>query len=230
MKIKQASLETCQTATGTVVVIDVLRAFTTAAFAFEAGAQNIILVDTVDEALKLRRQLPNALAMGEVDSLPVKEFDFNNSPSQLAGLDLRNHQLIQRTSAGTQGVVRSVQADTLLAGSFVCAGATVEYLKRHAPASVTFVITGAVYGRDGDEDIACADYLTACLRGPTPNPQPYLQRVYNSTAGQIFVNSSRPEHPLSDLERSMELDRFNFAMQVQRRNGRLTLNKVELEK
>ena len=46
---------------GVVVVIDVLRAFTTAAFAFAAGAREIVLVSTVDEALALRERLAGAL-------------------------------------------------------------------------------------------------------------------------------------------------------------------------
>ena len=36
--------------TGAVVVVDVIRAFTTAAYAFAAGADHIFLVDTLDEA------------------------------------------------------------------------------------------------------------------------------------------------------------------------------------
>ena len=47
MIIQRATLQNCHTATGTVVVIDVLRAFTTAAYAFDAGADDITLVSTV---------------------------------------------------------------------------------------------------------------------------------------------------------------------------------------
>ena len=188
MEFRRTTLETCHAATGLVVVIDVLRAFTTAAFAFESGAQNIMLVSTVEEALALRQQMPHALLVGEVEGLPVKEFDFNNSPSALAGLDLSQRQVIQRTSAGVQGVVHSTQAETLLVGSFVCAGATVRHIQQLSPDSVTFVITGEIYHLDGDEDAACADYMMACLEGQKPKPTPFIERVYNSTAGRRFAD------------------------------------------
>jgi 2-phosphosulfolactate phosphatase len=50
---------------GAVVVIDVIRAFSTAAYAFDAGASAIYLVATVDEALAFKAAHPDVLAMGE---------------------------------------------------------------------------------------------------------------------------------------------------------------------
>ena len=50
---------------GVVVAVDVLRAFTTAAYAFAAGASSIWLVATVGEAVDLAQRIPGALAMGE---------------------------------------------------------------------------------------------------------------------------------------------------------------------
>ena len=47
-------------ARGAVVVIDVLRAFTTAAFAFTRGANRILPVSSVDEALALQQATPDA--------------------------------------------------------------------------------------------------------------------------------------------------------------------------
>src|SRR5690242_17004327 len=151
MRIEHTTRETCGDATGAVVAIDVLRAFTTAAFAFAAGARDIVLVGEVEEALALRARFPGALAMGEVGGLPIPGFDFGNSPADLAGHDLHGRRIIQRTSAGTQGMVLSRRAETLLAASFVCAGATARYLQRAAPECVTFVITGIYPDRDGDE-------------------------------------------------------------------------------
>jgi hypothetical protein len=43
--------------------------------------------------------------------LPPEGFDFGNSPSRIADLDLRGRDLIHRTGAGTQGIVRSEQAE-----------------------------------------------------------------------------------------------------------------------
>jgi 2-phosphosulfolactate phosphatase len=223
MRIERATNETCGTATDAVVVIDVLRAFTTAAFALAAGAREIVLASGIDEALALRARLPGTLVMGELNGLPVEGFDLTNSPGDFRGHDLAGRRLIQRTSAGTQGVVRSLRADVLLAASFAVAGATARYLRRSGPECVTFVVTGIYHASDGDEDAACADYIAALLRGEAPNPAPYLRRVRESAPGRIFADPARPEFPAEDLEACTGVDRFDFAMPVERRDGLLVM-------
>jgi len=212
----------------TVVVIDVLRAFTTAAFALAAGASEIVLAGGVDEALALRERFPGALVMGEVQGLRVPGFDFGNSPSELVGRDLDGRRLIQRTSAGTQGMVRSLRAEPLLAASFVCAGATARYLRRAAPDCVTFVITGIYPDRDGDEDAACADYIAALLSGESPDPSPFLRRVRESDSGKLFADPTHHEFSAEDLDACTDLDRFDFAMLAERRDGLLVMHAVEV--
>ncbi|HSG66484.1 MAG TPA: 2-phosphosulfolactate phosphatase, partial [Gammaproteobacteria bacterium] len=115
--MRRATLETCRDADGVVVVIDVLRAFTTAAFAFERGAREIVLVATVDEAFALRGRIPGSLLIGEVGGLPIDGFDLPNSPTAVAAADLDGRRLILRTSSGTQGVVRAERAEHLLGAS-----------------------------------------------------------------------------------------------------------------
>ena len=187
MKIGRATLDTCSHATGTVVVIDVIRAFTTAAFAFAAGAQDITLVGTVHDAFALRQRAPGALIMGEVNSLPVKGFDLGNSPSAFIGLDLTGRRLIQRTSAGTQGVVLSTQADAILATSFCCVGATVRYLRKLSPQTLTFVMTAIGPEDEGDEDVACADYVEALLRDAKPDAGLFARRVPSRRRGDCLA-------------------------------------------
>jgi 2-phosphosulfolactate phosphatase len=228
LQINYATLENCHAFTGTVVVIDVCRAFTTAAFAFAAGAQEVLLVSAVEEAFTLREGLPDALIMGEVGGLPVEGFDFGNSPSALIGADLTGRRLIQRTSAGTQGVVRSQRADVLLTSSFVVAGATARYVRQLAPESVTLVMTGWRDKRPAEEDAACAEYLAALLAGQTREAAPFLDRAQAWPPAQA-ADQSDPvvrRELRHDLACCLELDRFDFAMRVERREGLLVMRPV----
>ncbi len=102
MKFHHFSLENCESAPGLVVVIDVLRAFSTAAYAFAEGVEEIYLVSTVEEAFSMKEEINHATIMGEVDGLMVEGFDFGNSPPQFDGLNLTGVPLIQRTTSGTQ--------------------------------------------------------------------------------------------------------------------------------
>src|SRR5512143_3508640 len=115
MNFHYTNLYTCHETSGVMIAIDVIRAFTNTAYAFARGASEVYPVSTVEEALQLKAAIPNSLVCGEVGGIPPEGFDFGNSPTQTNKLELNGRTLIQRTSAGTQGIVRSLHADTLLA-------------------------------------------------------------------------------------------------------------------
>lgn len=98
--------------TGSVIVGDVLRAFTTAAYAFHSGAEAIYLVSSVDEALAFKNRNPDVLAMGEDHGLRPDGFDFSNSPVAVSRADLAGRTMLQRRSAGTQGVIKATNSRT----------------------------------------------------------------------------------------------------------------------
>lgn len=227
MKFHYANLENCHEATGTVIVIDVIRAFTNAAYAFGRGAREIYPVSTVEEALQLKAMLPNSLACGEVGGIPPEDFDFGNSPTQTNGLDLRARAIVQRTGAGTQGIVRSVRAETLLAASLVVAKATVTHVQKLGVDVVTFVITGQTSNGRGAEDLACAEYLEALLQRRQPDPAPFIERVYNSYDARLHLDPNFPDFPESDLDLCTSIDAFDFAMPVTKENGRAVLRAVK---
>jgi 2-phosphosulfolactate phosphatase len=224
MNFNYTNLETCHTATGIVVVIDVIRAFTSAAVMFARGAKEVYPVSGVEEALQLRAQLPNALASGEVGGAAPAGFDFGNSPSQTDVLDLTGKTIVQRTGAGTQGIVRSVNASTMFAASLTVAGATVKYVQRMNVDTVTFVITGESFS--GDEDLACAEYLEALLKGEQPNPEPFRQRVINSRDGLQHLDPLQTVFPLTDLDYCARIDAFDFVMLVSKEKGRHVMRAV----
>ncbi len=196
-----------------VVVVDVLRAFTTVPWLLERGASRILAVESRDGARRLRAHyLPGALLAGEHGGIKVEDFDLGNSPSDLVDRDLSGAQVVLRTSAGTRGLVRCAGSGLLLAASFAVAGATVEVLRRAQVRTVTYVITGASLGRDGDEDLACAELIAARLEGREPDPAPYLARVARSDAGRSFAPDGPEWAAPADLELACELDRFDHAL------------------
>jgi len=228
MNFHYTNLDTCHTATGIVIVIDVLRAFSTAAYAFSRGAKKIILTSDVDEALSLKSQLPNSKVMGEVGGLPPDGFDFGNSPTQILEHDLSGMTIIQRTGAGTQGAVRCKNADVLIASSFVVASATVKHINKLAPESVTFVITGQYAPEHGDEDLAFAEYIEALLKGKKPNRKPFIKRVFKSRDAIQHLDPKETGFPLSDLDLCTNIDAFEFAMPTTQENGLLVMRNTKV--
>jgi 2-phosphosulfolactate phosphatase len=130
MEFEYTTNETCHTASGLVVVIDVLRAFSNAAYAFSMGAESIMLVSSVQDALALKAQMPAALVIGEVDGRGRIRF------WQLATETVNN--LRRLISAGHRAWYVA-KRETLLQPTVVAKlRAAIQHLNR----KVTFVITG----------------------------------------------------------------------------------------
>ena len=223
IEFKYYPLEKAHKAQGVAVVIDVLRAFTTAAFALNAGANLIYPVAGVEEAIQLRKKLPRSLIMGEENGSKPEGFDFGNSPVDISQADLSNVTLIQRTSAGTQGIVRVVNADLILAASFVVAKATADHIQMLRPPLVSFIITGESQGRDGDEDQACAEYIEALVKNSQPDPLAYIERVRCSDVGRIFLGGRNTNFQHQDLLMSIQVDLFPYLLKISRENNRLVM-------
>lgn len=219
------SLAEAPLAQGTVVVIDVLRAFTTAAYAFAGGASWIYPVATVDEALQLKYQRKDVLLMGEVAGYRPAGFDFGNSPVEVQGVNLSGKTLVHRSSAGTQGLVRAAAGVDLLAASFVVARATAVYLARRQPDLISFVVTGETLGRDGDEDRACGEYIEALVRGADPNPEHFLRRIKGSTVWQLYERGEYLYLSEADYAASAQVNRFDFCLPVQAEGKWLVMKK-----
>src|SRR6266576_5016366 len=117
--IHVTGIEGARRARGTVVVIDVLRAFTVSAYALAGGARECRLVKTVAEARALAEATPGSVVCAEEDALPVEGIPISNSPTMIRDTDLKDRVLIQRSTAGTQAVAAVASSDIFAASLVV---------------------------------------------------------------------------------------------------------------
>ena len=196
-------------AEGVVVVIDVLRAFTTAAYAFDAGISEIELVSTAEAAFAVP-----GFRMGEIGGRLIPGFDHNNSPSRLLGRQLAGRGVL-RTGSGTQCVAAAGRASEVWLGSLVVASATARALRdRH---TVTLVASGSP--DEGEEDLACAELMASLIQGRPFRKDTIVDAVRTSRAAARH-RPADADFPAGDIDCAVAIDAFEFAMKVERRAGR----------
>jgi 2-phosphosulfolactate phosphatase len=214
-------LEGATRATGAVAVIDVFRAFTAAAVALANGASSIVMVRTVEEALRLREAGIGQICMGEVHGRAPPGFDFGNSPFEISGIDFSRKTMLQRTSAGTQGIVAAAtKADRLYAASLVTAEATVRALVSVSPDQVSLVAMGDNGLKRTDEDELCAIHLRNRLEGRPSDADAIRRLILAGGEVRRFHDPSRPYLHPEDVDIALDIDRYDFAIRVAFENGR----------
>jgi len=209
-------LEGAKEATGTAVIIDVFRAFTTAAFVMANGAERIIPVADIDEAFRMRQLHPGWTIMGEQHGEPIPGFDYGNSPADVEHVDFAGRTVVQRTSSGTQGIILAGDADEALLGSFVVAEATASYLRLREPDTVSLVAMGWEGQREAIEDKLCAEYIEARIKGDRPDFREMRDMIRAAPSGAKFFDPAQSYFKEGDFHLAMSLDRFSFAMKVAR--------------
>jgi len=204
---------------GAVVAVDVIRAFTTAAYAFAAGAREIFLVDSVDQALALKRENPRMVAMGEDRGRRPDGFDLSNSPVAVASADLVGRSVVQRTSAGTRGVAAARSAERLWCASLVCASATAAAVRGSGFGAPTYLITGRFEDApdtSGYDDLVTAQLIERARLGLALNAPATAHAVRSSDeASRTLELGPDHVHP-DDIRYATRIDAFDFAMEVHR--------------
>jgi 2-phosphosulfolactate phosphatase len=226
MEIRLGSLiRDAREAQGIAIIIDVFRAFTTAAIAFHQGATRIVLVAEIEEALALKKRGVGDLLMGEVDGRRPDGFDFGNSPYEISQADLAGKTLIQSTRAGTVGVAAAARGDSIYLGSFVVAEATATAVRRENPPLVSIIAMGDQGRVRSDEDELCSLYLRNLLQGRRPDVASVRNLVLVGGATQKFHDASQPQFHPKDVGLALQFNRYPFAMKVSREDGLLVARK-----
>ena len=218
-----------QSAQGVAIVIDVFRAFSVACYAFANGAERIIPVGDVGDALRLRDAIPAAVLVGERGGKKLDGFDHGNSPTEIQAADVAGKTLIHTTHAGTQGLVNASNATHVLTGAFVNASATIRYVQSITPRTVTLVRMGLQAECNSDEDDLCAEYLRCLLTGDAFDVAAIKPTLRASQFSDRFFDPQKPWAPQSDFDFCLDVDRFDFALRAQRsHDGELSLTQIPI--
>ncbi len=173
-------------AEGLTVIIDVFRAYTTAAYLFEQGAEDIYVVSKVKTAEKLRNKLDNPVLIGERKGIKLNGFDYNNSPYFISQKNFDDCQVILSTSAGTKGIINADKADEIITGSFVNISAAAEYIKEKDPEKLSLVAMGNNGITEAEEDLLYAATLEQLLTDQKTLSQSVIRDKLLESAGSRF--------------------------------------------
>lgn len=217
-----------QSATGIAVVIDVFRAFSVAAHAMARGARTIVPVAEVEVARALKAQHPDWLLVGERHARRLPGFDCGNSPTEVNALPIAGRTLIHTTHAGTQGLVNAIGANEVLTGALVNAAAIVRYVRAKQPREVTLVRMGHEARERADEDDACAELLSARLRGESPDASTIRSRLRHAAGAHKFFDPVCDWAPQGDFNACTEVDVFDFVLSLDRTASIPCLRRIDV--
>ncbi len=120
----------------TCVVFDVLRATTSMITALANGAEAIIPVAEIPEALAVWQQRPEVILAGERQGLRITaeltsgtEFDLGNSPREFTAEKVHGKTVAITTTNGTRALRACVGAETVLVGCLLNLQTTANWLK-----------------------------------------------------------------------------------------------------
>lgn len=220
-------LEGANQATGITVIIDVFRAFSVESYLFGAGAEKIIPIDDLSLAYSYKKEIPDALLVGERHGKICEGFDFGNSPSQLKGAVLTGKTVIHTTSAGTQGLFGAKNAHTVLAAGLVNAAATAEYIRRSGYTEVSLVCMGLEALCPTEEDTLCAVYIKSLLENKPIDIKAEAEKLRYTSGAKFFDPEQNEVFPKDDFFMCTKADLFPFALRLEREeNGISYMRKV----
>ena len=149
----------------TCVVFDVLRATSSMLTALAHGAEAIVPVASIPEALAIKQARPEVLLAGERDGVRILghltdgvEFDFGNSPREFTPERVRGQTIAWTTTNGTRALRACARAQTVLVGGFLNLQAVTDWLRQQRPSEILLVCSGT-FEETATEDILAAGAL-----------------------------------------------------------------------
>jgi 2-phosphosulfolactate phosphatase len=147
------------------VVFDVLRATSSMITALAHGADAVIPVAEIEEALVLWRRNPQALLAGERDGTRILasqtggvDFPLGNSPREYTPERVRGKTIVTTTTNGTRALRACAGAKAVLVGCFLNLPAIARWLVQARPQTLWLVCSGT-FEQAALEDVLAAGAL-----------------------------------------------------------------------
>ena len=210
-------IEGARQANGLAVIIDVFRAFSMECYLYAFGAKEVRPVGSVEETFAWKEKDGNCILAGERHGRRIEGCDLGNSPSSIVPELIRGKRVIHTTSAGTQGIANAVHADEIITGSFVNAGAIVNYIRKRNPEKVSLVCMGKGGMEPAEEDELCALYLRSLLAGhEMKDIDEKLERLRSGGGSHFFDPDQQEVYPEKDFRLCISRDRFDFVLRIEK--------------
>lgn len=200
----------------TCVVFDILRATTSMVTALAAGAEAVIPVANIPEALAIRDERPDVLLAGERNGLRIRaeqtgsiDFDLGNSPRDFTADRVQGRTIVMTTTNGTRALRACENARAILISSFLNLRATIQWLRERNPEHV-ILVCGGTYEEPALEDTLAAGAV--------------CERLWPQYAAGHVSDSAEMARRLYPLFQANLLDAMKHA-----RNGRRLLAHPELK-
>ena len=169
----------------TVVVIDVLRATSVMITALENGAEKIIPVLSVEEALSTTKKLEkdSYLLCGERDAFKIDGFDLGNSPLEYTPDRIKGKTIVMTTTNGTKALQACQDSKEVLIGAFMNAEAVAE---KFLNIKELVLFCAGTRGRFSMDDGMCAAMIISNLSKQ--------KKVYPDDLGKLLLNTYNYEN------------------------------------
>ncbi len=216
-------VEQAHLATWVTVVIDVLRAFSTAVYLFESWIKSITLVQTLEEAYALQKKDNTSILVWERWGLKPLWFTYGNSPTEIVTTDrwyLEGRHVIQTTSNWTRWLLLASNASEIFTWSFVNANAIVSHIQSLAPSVVSLLSTSPAT-TEQNEDLLLAEYLKRSLLWHPIYDIDYVSAVKKTTAYDYLFNQIQA--PEQDFDLCMDFNAVDFIVYSEVQDGRSIL-------
>ncbi len=185
-------------------------------YAFLSGATKIQLYRTVEEAWDVKRRNEDFVLAGERKSKKIEGFDMQNSPAEVAGMDLSGKTIILTTTNGVPSALNALQCGPVFVTGFSNARSTAKFARQAVQEGRVSRINIVGSHPSGEEDMLCAHFIETLILGQEEADGVERMRagILASGAAQKFLDSQQPDFDENDMDYCCRENPSDFVMEL----------------